>query len=201
VEALTIPALLDQFSGRHTEDIFLVLLLLLPSLLTIVQNHSHFVQLGHDQQFREQSVTFGQFHKRVLLAALHLREEGVKKGSRCAFLVDTSVTAIVNIIAVISLGAVAVLVNRQTPDRVLDEVLKRFVSVHESSSIHLLCFSCGVTFLYFESRTDKIPLIAGVGVKVIGPQPHCMSSFLTSFLFSRNVFLTNNLSQPRVPML
>jgi acyl-coenzyme A synthetase/AMP-(fatty) acid ligase len=87
-----------------------------------------FVQLAHDNKFNQHSVTFVQLSTRVVKAAHHLRQVGVHKGSRCAVLFDISESAIINILAIISLGAVAVLANRQIPPHILSQMFKRYIS-------------------------------------------------------------------------
>jgi acyl-coenzyme A synthetase/AMP-(fatty) acid ligase len=73
-------------------------------------------------------VTFGQLRTRVINAAHHLRQAGIHKGALCAVFSDISESAITNILAIISLGAVAVLANRQIPSHILSQMFKRYFS-------------------------------------------------------------------------
>jgi hypothetical protein len=130
VKAHTLPALLDLCAKEHNEEIFMVF-----HLITCFHRHpivSSLIllkQLCHDKKFNQHTVTFGQFRSRVIKAALHLRAAGVDKGSRCAVLFDISESAITNILAITSLGAVAVLANRQIPPHILSQMFKRYSKI------------------------------------------------------------------------
>jgi hypothetical protein len=64
-----------------------------------------------------------------LQVAIHLRNAGVRKGTRVALLFDISESAITHILAIMSLGAVAVLANRQIPPHILSKMFKRYAFI------------------------------------------------------------------------
>ncbi len=83
------------------------------------------MQLAHHHGFKPEPVSFAQFRARVVHTAHNLKLFGVRKGARCAFLCDTTLAALINIMASVSLGAVAAIINYKIPIHTLSHMLKR----------------------------------------------------------------------------
>lgn len=83
------------------------------------------------------ATSYAEFEEMVRNLALYLQEQGVKRGERCVIFMDNTLVAAVSIYAVLTVGAVFVVVNPQTKQRKLAYIMKDCGAVALISDVHL----------------------------------------------------------------